>query len=385
MEEREIQEILIEILYAAVNEVVVDPEHIQRIANDNLASVYRLAKKHDLAHIVSSFVYQNNIEVKNEELRARLEREEMVAVYRYEQMKYSFEQICKIFDEARISYVPLKGAVIRAYYPYEHMRTSCDIDILIHEEDLDSAVDCLEKKGYRFEKKNYHDVSLFSPNRTHLELHFNVCENMDSLDVVLKDAWKYATLDQGSRYEFSKAFFVLHMYAHMAYHFLSGGCGIRSLLDIWIMEHRMDAHYSCAEDLLKKAGIYTFASEMSNIANACFTYNERDSFSALVLKYIYGGGVYGTKSNHIAVRKADAGNAIVYVCRRLFLPYKSMVVLYPILKKQPLLLPACWLVRCVSAVFKGKTKKVVSEVASAKNVSENKISELDEMRSRLRI
>ena len=385
MEEREIQELLIEILYASVNTAESNPSLNQRIANGNLEAVYRLAKKHDLAHIVSSFAYQNGIEIKNEELRAKLEKEEMVAAYRCERMKYSFEQICKILDEARISYVPLKGAVIRAYYPNEYMRTSCDIDVLIHEEDLNCAVECFEKNGYRFQKKNYHDVSLYSPNRTHLELHFNVYENMDSLDKVLEDAWKYATLTQGSRYDFSKAFFVFHMYAHMAYHFLSGGCGIRSLLDIWIMEHKMDAHYSCAEDLLKKAGIYTFASEMCNIANACFTSNERDEFSCLVLKYIYGGGVFGTKKNSVAVRRADAGNSIVYVCRRLFLPYKSMVVQYPILKKCSLLLPACWIARCVSAVFKGKTKKVASEVAYANHVAENTISELTKIRSRLGI
>ena len=280
MDEKEVQTILIEILYAAVNEVEKSPDVAQKITPDTLISIYRLAKKHDLAHIVSNFVYCNQIEI-NQEIRVKLHREELISVYRHEQMKYTFEQICSIFDEANLSYVPLKGSVTRPYYPYEHMRTSCDIDILIHEEDLESAISCLESNGYRCGNKHYHDVSIYSPNKIHLELHFSIQENIDYLDVVLKEAWQYAVLSKGCRYDFSKEFFVFHIYAHMAYHFLSGGCGIRSLLDIWVMEHKMNASYLCAKDLLEQAGIYRFASEMSNIANKCFTENTQDDFSEL--------------------------------------------------------------------------------------------------------
>ena len=385
MDEREIQKSLIEILCATVNETEADTDLIQRTTDDQLASVYRLAKRHDLAHVVSDFVYRNKIEIENEELRTRLQQEALMAVYRHERMKHAFEQICVLFDEAQIAYVPLKGAVIRSFYPREHMRTSCDIDILIHEKDLDCAISCLVKKGYRCEQRNYHDVSLYSPNKTHLELHFNVQENMDSLDAVLKDAWKHAVLVRGSRYEFNKDFFVFHMYAHMAYHFLSGGCGIRSLIDLWIMEHKMNAHYSCAEHLLKKAGIYSFAKEMSSIANKCFSQKETDAFSELIIKYIFSGGVYGTQDNKVAVQKTRSKSSLTYVLKRLFVPYKTMKEQYPALIGKPCLLPFYWLLRCFKAVFKGKTKKIVSEVVCAANVSDDKVSEIKIIRDRLGI
>ena len=201
--------------------------------------------------------------------------------------------------------------------------------------------------------------------------------------VSAKHAKKHTKLVQGSRYEFSKEFFVFHMYAHMAYHFLSGGCGVRALLDIWVMEHRMDAHYACAEDLLKQAGIDTFAREMCSIANKCFSLDEKDAFSDLVLKYIFRGGVYGTKDNRIAVKKGEAGNAFLYALKRLFLPYRSMVILYPVLKKLPLLLPICWVARCASAVLKGKGKRIASELERVNDVSDDTLSELAEIRSRL--
>ncbi|MBQ1183425.1 MAG: nucleotidyltransferase family protein, partial [Clostridia bacterium] len=130
MDEKNVQNILIEILYSAVNEVDDNDSIKQKITPDILISIYRLAKIHDLAHVVSNFVYRNKIEL-GKELQIRLQREEIMSVYRHEQMKYAFEEICSVFDETGIIYIPLKGAVLRPYYPYESMRTSCDIDILI--------------------------------------------------------------------------------------------------------------------------------------------------------------------------------------------------------------------------------------------------------------
>ena len=382
MDEKEVQHILIEILYATINEVENNESIKEKITPDILPAVYRLAKKHDLAHVVANFVYRTKIEVE-QELQAILQQEEIMSIYRYEQMKHAFGIICGAFDEAGIAYIPLKGSVIRPYYPYESMRTSCDIDILIHEHDLDVAVKCLESKGYRCGNKHYHDISLYSPNKIHLELHFNIQENIDSLDVVLKNAWQYATLTKGCRYDFKKEFFVYHMYAHMAYHFLSGGCGIRSLLDIWVMEHKMDATYLCAGELLRKAGIYKFATEMSNIADQCFSGNTGDVFSDMVLKYIYSGGVYGSSENNIAVYKSKKNSSFLYLIERLFLPYNSMKVSYPILKKAPYLLPFCWVARWVKALFGGKSKKIVSEMTCANNMSDERIQEVADIRSRL--
>lgn len=382
MDEKEVQHILIEILYATANEVENTESIKEKIAPNILPAVYNLAQKHDLAHVVSSFVYHNKIEV-DQELQKQLQRVEIMSVYRHEQMKYSFIEICKVFDEADIAYIPLKGSVIRPYYPYESMRTSCDIDILIHENDLEIAISSLENRGYRCGGRNYHDVSLYAPNKIHLELHFNIQENLDNLDVVLKDAWEYALPTNSSQCVFSKEFFAFHMFAHMAYHFLSGGCGIRSLLDIWVMEHKMGISYSCAKVLLEKAGIYQFAAEMSKLAKLCFTQNSRDSFSDLVLNYIFQGGAYGSAENHIAVDKSKTGSSAGYAVKRLFLPYESMVIVFPCLKKAPYLLPFCWVVRWVKAIFGGKSKRIVSEMTCANNMSNERIKEVTEIRSRL--
>lgn len=377
MDEKEVRQTLIEILSAVLNE-----EAAYGIAPEILMSVYRLAKEQDLAHVVSTFVLCSQMEI-DPELDAGFQREEYHSVCRHEQMKYTLEEICGIFDAAGIAYIPLKGAVLRPYYPCESMRLSCDIDILIREADLNLAIEKLEARGYQCGERDFHDVLLYSPNKIQLELHFSVREGIERLDAVLNDAWQYAVPSAGSRHTFRKEFFVFHMYAHMAYHFLSGGCGVRSLLDIWIMEHKMNVSCSCAEILLKKAGIYQFAIEMSKIANQCFTEKASDAASDPVVEYICRGGTFGSPENNIALYKTKTDSSTAYLIERLFMPYRLMVRLYPVLKKAPYLLPLFWVVRWVTAVFSGKTKKIAAEMISANSIPDQKVAEMKEICTRL--
>ena len=101
MDEKKVQHILIEILYATINEVEDNESIKEKITPDMFLSVYRLAKRHDLAHVVSNFAYKNKLEI-DQDLLARLQREEIISVYRNEQMKYSFGEICGAFDEIGI-------------------------------------------------------------------------------------------------------------------------------------------------------------------------------------------------------------------------------------------------------------------------------------------
>ncbi len=382
MDKRAVQDILIKILGATLTETELDSSVKEQLTPEVVSALYALSKHHDLAHIVATALYGNNVEI-GKELASKFSKEEILSVYRYEQMKYAYEEICETFEEAQIPYIPLKGSVIRPYYPQESMRTSCDIDILVHEEDIERAACALEKKEYTRGEREYHDISLFSTTNIHLELHFNIQENIDNLDSVLKEAWQYATPTEGMRYEFTKEFFLFHIYAHMSYHFLSGGCGIRPLMDIWIIEHKMGVSYAQAQELLERAGIYKFAREISKLVDCCFSGKEWDEFSVKLLSYILSGGVYGTTENKIAVKKTKNKSTVGYVWRRLFLPYKSMTILYPILKKAPILLPFCWIIRFFKMLFGGKTKKAMTEIKTANAVTEAQVEEIHDMRSRL--
>lgn len=386
MEVKTLQDIFINILSSELNETELEGSVKDMLTFEVISDLYALSKRHDLAHIVSSSLYKASL-LTDGELSSKFKQEEIMSLYRNEQMKCAYDKILNAFEEAKIEYVPLKGSVIRPYYPKESMRTSCDIDILIREEALDEAIKALTEKGFECGEKNYHDVVFFYPNNVHLELHFNIKENMDNIDALLKDVWLYIVPAQGGvfRRELSKKFFSFHMFAHMSYHFLRGGCGIRPLMDIWIMEHKMGITWRDSKDLLEKAGILKFALEMENLADICFSDKPKDDFSDTLLSYILKGGVYGTKENEIAVTKVRDKNTFVYVLKRLFLPYRIMIMRYPILKKLPVLLPFCWVIRLIDMLFGKKAGRTITELKKVNDVSGNEFDKVKNMRNRLGI
>ena len=131
-----------EILFALLRHVVCGEALKEETRNactpEALESVYALAKKQDLAHLVAQAA--ERLSVPECEVLQKLKKARMGAIYRYVRMDHALEGICRILEAAQIPFVPLKGAVLRQYYPEPWMRTSGDIDILVQEKDFERAV-----------------------------------------------------------------------------------------------------------------------------------------------------------------------------------------------------------------------------------------------------
>ena len=124
-------------------------------------------------------------------------------------------------------------------YPQAWFRTSCDIDILIHQEDVERTIELLVKNGYEHQSDaTTHDYSFITPGKVHLELHYslNQGERMEAINAILDMVWVCSSPFKESPYCFqmSNDMFVFYHIAHMAKHFIAGGCGIRSFIDLYI-------------------------------------------------------------------------------------------------------------------------------------------------------
>lgn len=107
-----------------------------------------------------------------------LDNEMFRAAFRCEQLEHELKKICGTLEKARIPFIPLKGSVLRRYYPEPWMRTSCDIDVFVREADLDRAIEALwENLSYRIGEISDHDVQIYTPNGQHIELHRNLIED----------------------------------------------------------------------------------------------------------------------------------------------------------------------------------------------------------------
>ena len=302
------------------------------LTDEDLAKLYKLSKSHDLAHLVGDALIKTGL-IGDGEIKAKFQKQMMLAVYRYEKINYELGRLRKVLNEAEIPFIPLKGSVIRQYYPEPWMRTSCDIDVLVHEEAVDQAAQSIvEKLGYAYEKKQYHDISLMSDGGVHLELHHSIKENESNIDLLLSECWDYATVLDGCEYEFTNEFFCFHQFAHMSYHFLHGGCGVRPFLDIYLLEEKLDFRRDKLDEMLAKTGIKKFCDAAKSLSEVWFGNSEHTDVTRRMENYLLRGGVYGSTANSMAVGQQKEKGRLGYIINRIWLPYELLCVTYPRLK-----------------------------------------------------
>lgn len=316
----------------------IDPSQ-DPFSDEELAALYKLSKAHDLAHLVGDALIKNKL-ISNAEIKSKFEKQLMTAVYRYERINYELNCLRTILNDAKMPFIPLKGSIIRRYYPEPWMRTSCDIDILVREEQVDEAAQLLvDRYGYTYEKKNYHDISLMSGSGVHLELHYSIKERKDNIDSLLSECWSYAVRLEGFEYGFTNEFFLFHQFAHASYHFLGGGCGIRPFIDVFLLEKKLSFNRGKLDEMLQRTGIKKFSDEMLCLANLWFGNGEHDSITRSMEQFVLTGGVYGTAENSVAVSQQKERGRIGYILRRIWLPYDLLCTTYPRLKGRRYLQP----------------------------------------------
>lgn len=324
-----------------------------------LEGVYALAEKHDLAHLVGQAV--SKLGLPESEPLKKCKQAAMAAFVRYMRLNREYIQICNALEEAQIPFIPLKGSVLREYYPEPWLRTSGDIDILVREEDLDAAAQLLiDKLGYRFAKKTEHDISLFSADGVHFELHYLIMEDTKVVgsQCVLDHFWDYAELCPGKRfcYQVCDELFYFYHIAHMAKHVEKGGCGMRTFLDLWILNHKMPHDKKKREALLLQGGLQKFAAGAQALSEVWFSNKEADTITKEFEQFILSGGTFGTRKNNVAIRQTKKGGKVKYLFSRIFVPHEILQNYFPILQKHKWLSVFFQPVRWLKLLFMGSAK-----------------------------
>ena len=251
MDQRTIQ-ILFALLRSAISGTPLAEEERQAYTPEMLQDLLKIAARHDVENLLALGIQQNGLASTE---KSAVDKSILKAVYRYERLRYEYENLCASLEKAKIPFLPLKGSVIRKYYPEPWMRTSCDIDILVHHEDLDRTVFYLvHNLGYTEKEHGTHDISLCSPTGICAEIHFDLVEEGRANDAicVLQSVWNNVTLHEQSAYQYdmSDAFFYFYHIAHMAKHFENGGCGVRPFIDLWILDNLENEDVSARDALL---------------------------------------------------------------------------------------------------------------------------------------
>ena len=338
---------------------------VKSLTEEELQNLYVLTKRHDLAHLIGDALDKNGLLPEDSEIKKRFFNERNMAVYRYEQLQYELDCIKEIFEQEQIAFMPLKGSVIRLFYPEPWMRTSCDIDILVHEEDLQKSIAILkEKRNYICEMIGEYDAQLYSEGGVHIELHYQLVDSESKISEskILKQIWEYEKNSKQYYRKMSDEMFYCYHISHIAKHLKFGGCGIRSLMDIWILNHKIAHDKSEREALLQKAELLTLAKALENLSEVWFSGKEADALSEELAQYVLKGGVYGSLGNKIAAQQSRKKNKFVYILSRVFLPYGQLKYTYPKLQKYPILYPFYVVKRWFKLFEKESKQKAVKEL-----------------------
>lgn len=154
------------------------PENFKDLCdNEILEEVYNLSKSHDITQIVSAALFNNNIIERDSAIAEKFFQSQILAIYRFQLLDNETTHIYDLLEKKRIPFIPLKGSVIRYYYPDPWMRTSCDIDILIKPDDVNKVSQLfIDELKYKISQKGSHDIAFSSENNVHIELHFTLLE-----------------------------------------------------------------------------------------------------------------------------------------------------------------------------------------------------------------
>ena len=349
------------------------PEKVKTVLSehsDAYVSLFELSKKHDLTHLVCEALDQNHL-LPEDEIGEKFRHQRMSAAFRYEQLHYEYERLCQALENAGIHYMPLKGSVIRDLYPEPWYRTSSDTDILVAVEDVEFAKRiCINDLEYTIKIEDQHAIAFHSPSDIVFELHFKLGISEVTEDIV-KKAWETATLQENTKYHHlmtDEMFYFYHI-GHMAKHVINGGCGIRTFLDLWILDHKLNHDQEKRDTLLKEGGLFKFAQKTRKLSEVWFSESEKDEISEAFERFLLQGGSYGTLENRVKVGHVKKGGKIRYFFSLVWLPYTHLKQVYPSLEKHKWAFPFYQVRRWFKVLFKGMNPGAKKHIQTSKNVT----------------
>lgn len=347
------------------------------ITDEVLPSLFQLARKHDLAHLVADALAKNGLLQNGSKAQKYFSQELNLVLCRYEQQNYELLALCEVLEGAKIPFIPLKGSVIRKFYPVPWMRTSCDIDILVKKEDLRRAIAVLEEKlNYKCNSIGSHDAQIYSPSGVHIELHFTLTKSNSkpALCALFESVWDYDKDSSSYNRKMENGINYCYLIAHMAGHIREGGCGVKPFLDVWLLNSNSKQDKS----QLEKVGLLNFANAVESLSKVWFENKEPTELDLELSNYVLTGGVYGSMQNRVASKTSD-GKKKTYLLSRIFMPYRELKYKYPKLQKHPILYPFYTVKRWFNLLNKETRNaklKEFNEVKFGNDAEKNRIAKL---------
>lgn len=326
-------------------------------------SIHKLFKFHSLEPFLQYARKLDLLEISEKEIE-ELNKIYNTFVYKTAVQEEEFNLIKKALSDSNISFLPLKGSLIRELYPAPELRTMADLDILVPKEKLSDVNHLMTSIGYNAEHLGgNHDVYYKKPFMN-IEMHRSMIAESYEMSYYFENVWEKVTLkeQEGQEYILSEEDTYIFLVAHSAKHYGVGGTGVRSVCDIYFyLKHYNKMNFEYIQKELVKLKLNTYEKHIKAVAFGWFDGKELQENARVMGEYILHSGVYGIRKNAFVsdISSEAAGISIrklklKYLWKKLFLPYKTMKILFPSLKYLFILLPFYYLFRFIKGLFSGQ-------------------------------
>lgn len=345
------------------------------LSGSDLSKLEKLARFHSLECLALDGFKNSKVNVSDSFLKVTKTNKFKVLMQEEE-----LSEIKKWFSDAKIKYLPLKGAIISNYYEKKEWRNKADLDILVKEEDLKKAGEILMKNGYSKDQLGGNHDSYKKEPFIKIELHRSMIDDMYSTHNYFKDVWDSSYIyNDGFEYYLKDEYFYLFLVSHAYKHFINGGGGFRFLIDVYYFNKHLEKTNKPLDLVLvnrelKKMGLAKFNSAIINASNYLFKGIEASEDTMFFVDYLVSSGIYGTLQNVSSDGVLKKGSKGKYILRRLFPSFKMMKKRNPVLKKVPILLPWFYFTRLLKGAF--HPKKSIGMYNVTKNTTENDINKM---------
>ncbi len=251
--------------------------------------------------------------------------------------------IATTLKASNIRYAFLKGACISAFYPVKELRSMCDMDLLVLPQDHGRITTAFSQMGAVEEMGDGNHYNYRFPNGFRVECHPNLVHPGEWGSDVLNPGWQF--VQEGSTVLTAEGLY-LHTLCHLAGHLLSGGAGVRFVLDLWLLSRSWEG--TCPyEEGISALGLMDFHRNILALGEAWFGAGELTDTLEELADYIFTSGSHGFAQRAALNAVSVSGSRKNAVLRRVFCPREALETRFHWVRGRPVLLPVAWLSRCV--------------------------------------
>ena len=338
---------------------------------DNLPFFARLSKHHSLNAFFYKVVLDTKVVIEEKNLN-KLEQYYLFNVRKATLFEKERKELYQYLNEQQIDFLPLKGIIIKDYYPDQYSREFADNDILFDDKKTELVKQFFVSHDYIVEyyKKSNHDVYQKKPV-LNFEMHralFGETGDNEKIVAYFNDYLEKAPIKEGKEHQLSNEDFYIYFTAHSYKHYHVSGCGIRTLIDYYVYLKNTKLDFDYIDQELAKLDLLDFSNNIRELTIKVFDDQPLNQEEEEMLLYIASSGTYGTMEHSVAKGVKEKGK-FGYFMQRVFPPYRFYKSAYPWAYKCPILIPFAWLARFFRIIFKNP-KRAKSELKTISKYKE---------------